>query len=539
MVLTEDEVLLERCEKFLSKDYWTDINIQSQLQRSTHSLANLQCIELQPEEPHYSFEEIRAMFGSSTSTSRSRSCALGESFGPSWATVWFHLSFALPESWLGESIAFRWDSSSEAMLYTDKGRHIQAFTGGDGEDRRDECILTLSASSEDLQGEVYIEMACNGMFGNGNNGLIRPPDPNRRFPLLNAELVSVNVPVRKLFWDMHTLYHLVRASKDTATRASILRVLNGVINRVDLGDLASLEHCASLLDECKTKAGEGTIDHEITAVGHCHIDTAWLWPYKETRRKIARSWSSQLHLMDLYPDWKFVASQTVQWEWLEQDHPLLFQRILKKVEENRFIPIGGSYVEFDANIPSSESMIRQFLYGQQYYQSVLHASSDVFWLPDTFGYSAQLPQIMQGFGIKYFLSQKLSWNLFNKFPHTTFRWQGLDGTAVIAHFPPADTYNSSASPEDVLKCVDNHKSLKSSNRSMLLFGHGDGGGGPSVSHLEQLSRLKKLKGVPRILTDNSPSAFFEALEKDFFANKPAVRIPTWSGELYLELHQVL
>jgi alpha-mannosidase len=375
------------------------------------------------------------------------------------------------------------------------------------------------------------------MFGNGNNGMIRPPDPDRSFTLATAELVCINVPVHGLFWDLECLHGLGISSKDAATVANVVTAISRILNAVDLRDAESLRQCRAVAQTILDAPDAVKIDHDVTAVGHCHIDTAWLWSYKETRRKVARSWCTQLSLMDAYPDWRFVASQAVQWEWLEDGCPDLFERVKARVDDGRFIPIGGTYVEFDANIPSLESFIRQFLYGSQYFRDKLGLATDVFWLPDTFGYSAQLPQVMRGFNIKYFLSQKLSWNLFNKFPHSTFTWEGIDGSSVLAHFPPSDTYNASCSAQDFLKCSENHKSLISCNQSMLLFGHGDGGGGPHPSHLAHLERYKTSKGLPRIHTDRTPSDFFKGVEQDFKLRDKALSTPTWQGELYLELHQ--
>lgn len=199
-------------------------------------------------------------------------------------------------------------------------------------------------------------------------------------------------------------------------------------------------------------------------------------------------------------------------------------------------------------------MIRQFLYGMKIFRDELNVNPDVFWLPDTFGYSGQLPQILKGFNIKYFISQKLSWNLYNTFPHSTFNWVGIDGSTILTHFPPADTYNSFANVKDLVKSCENNKSKQVVNRSLLAFGNGDGGGGPGFSHLESLKRLQNCPHLPRIHLDKTPSEFFQDIEKYDFLTHPEtsgekdenellqkmrkpIIIPTWNGELYLELHQ--
>ena len=465
MVFSSDQVVLERCEKFLSPIYWTDVNIRSQMFPLRLPFGEMEMLLLRPEEPHLPFPRVQEM----KTEGRFRPCVVGDVFGPAWATVWFYLKVALPGPLHDRHVGIRWDSSSEAMLFSSQGDYLQAFTGGDGADRRDLFLLPRLASKGETL-EFFVEMACNGMFGNGLGGMIRPPDEKSSFQLRVAEVVEVNLPLHSLFWDLTALHSLASHSKDSAVSSQIITTISWILNKVDISDASSVLACHRKAEEAMLGS---QVNHDITAVGHCHIDTAWLWPYRETRRKVMRSWSTQLALMESYPEWRFVASQGVQFEWLMQDHPQLFNRIVDKIQTGRFIPVGGTYVEFDANIPSAESFIRQFLYGSQFFEKTLGVQTDVFWLPDTFGYSAQLPQIMRGFGMKYFLSQKLSWNLFNTFPHSSFEWEGIDGSRVIAHFPPADSYNATCSAEDFLKSVSNHKSLKSSNRSMVLFGHGN------------------------------------------------------------------
>ena len=267
---------------------------------------------------------------------------------------------------------------------------------------------------------------------------------------------------------------------------------------------------------------------KIQAIGHCHIDTAWLWPYAESRRKCVRSWSSQISYMNYYPWYKFCASAALHYKWVKQQSPDLFEKIQNRAREGRWLAVGGTWIEFDGNIPCGESMARQFLYGQKYFKKHFGKNCDVFFMPDTFGYSAQLPQIMNQSGIKRFVTQKLSWNLINKFPHTSFHWKGLDGSSVVAHFPPADTYNSQAKLEDIVKTVDKNKQKGRCRQALLLYGHGDGGGGPTLEQLESIQRYQDLYPVPKVASDGV-SELFEALE--------ASTLPEWQGELYLELHR--
>lgn len=274
------------------------------------------------------------------------------------------------------------------------------------------------------------------------------------------------------------------------------------------------------------------------AIGHCHIDTCWLWPFAETKRKVARSWSNQCDLMDRYPEHRFTCSQAQQFKWLEQYYPSVFERVKTYVRKGRFHPIGGSWVEHDTNLPSGESLVRQFLYGQRLFESRFGERCRTFWLPDTFGYSSQLPQLCRLAGMERFFTQKLSWNNINNFPHTTFNWVSLDGSQVLCHMTPAETYTADAHFGDVKRSVTQHKSMDQDKTSLLVFGKGDGGGGPTFEHLEKLRRCRGLSDkiglLPRVKMNTSVDEFFDQLQAKA-AN--GTEFVTWYGELYFELHR--
>lgn len=411
-----DRILLERAEKWLSPLYWSNINLTSSLYHSITLIKNIEVYEpennLRP-----SINEIICLYNSNNKNNYFKKTSINQDFFTSWSTKWFYIEIDVLEEYSNKCIGLQWDSNSEALLYDFNGNQIQAFTGGNGNDRRDLCILN------DLLNEVnngkksyFIEMACNEMFGNGNNGMIRPPNPNKSFNLTSVNLVEINKSGFNLYWDMIVMYDLAKSLPTTSpTYRNLLYIMNEIINKTNIKDNSSLEQSHLIATQFFNNNSNCKVNHDIYALGHCHIDTAWLWPYAETRRKVARSWATQLHLLQSYPEYKFVASQTVQYEWLLEDSPNLFNRIKESVISGNFIPIGGTYVEFDANIPSGESMIRQFLYGMKFLKEQFNVIPKVFWLPDTFGYSSQLPQIMKGFNIEFFLSQKLSWNLINKY----------------------------------------------------------------------------------------------------------------------------
>jgi alpha-mannosidase len=242
--------------------------------------------------------------------------------------------------------------------------------------------------------------------------------------------------------------------------------------------------------------------------------------------------------MDQYPEHRFTCSSAQQYKWLEKLYPKTFERVRQKVLEGKFQYIGGSWVEHDTNMPSGESLSRQFILGQRYFESRFGARCKTFWLPDTFGYSAQLPQICRLSGMSRFFTQKLSWNNVNTFPHTTFNWISLDGSQVLCHMPPSETYTAEAHFGDVRRSMTQHKSLDQDNTSLLVFGKGDGGGGPTWQQIEKLRRCRGISDnvglLPRVHVGNSVDEFFANLEKKELAGNKFV---TWYGELYLEFHR--
>jgi len=259
-----------------------------------------------------------------------------------------------------------------------------------------------------------------------------------------------------------------------------IRIGNNILNHFNCADRNSWLECRAMARELFEEREEGKSLFSVTCSGHCHIDTAWLWPFRETRRKVARSWVSVLRMLE---EWEgkvpycFCASQSVQYKWLLEDHPSIFNKLKTEVTKGNFVPVGGSYVEFDANIPSGESFIRSLMFGQRFFENTFGERCSVFFLPDTFGYSSQLPQLLSSAGMNNFITQKLSWNLVNSFPHSTFYWDGLDGSRVLVHFPPADTYNAQADVRDAIRSVKGFKNKDTLSSSLMLYGNGDGGGG--------------------------------------------------------------
>ena len=268
----------------------------------------------------------------------------------------------------------------------------------------------------------------------------------------------------------------------------------------------------------------------IALTGHAHLDLAWLWPVSETLRKGRRTFASVLSLMDRYEDFVFNQSSAQLYAWIEDEAPDLFERVRQRVAEGRWEPVGGMWVEPDCQTPSGESIVRQLLYGQRYFEDRFGRRSKVAWLPDTFGFSPAVPQLLRGAGIGGFFTYKLNWSEANSFPHDLYEWEGLDGSTVLAHDfeNPGQDYNGNVRPLDLLGTWRNFEGKRRHPETIFSFGWGDGGGGPTEEMLENFSRLKGFPAMPRLRM---------AMVEDFFERLPKTGLPRWTGELYLELHR--
>jgi alpha-mannosidase len=430
-----------------------------------------------------------------------RPAQLGERFGPLWATYWLRLRAAVPDDWRGSRVDLLWRSGSEATLWLD-GRVAAGLNEHHAE-------ATLADALKATELACQVELACNGLFGEqGETALTR------------CELGRFDPDAWKLALDFEVLRALEAHPATDPTLAGELRArLEAFADTLD----------ASILAELYAQRN-GTYAHEIFAVGHAHVDTAWLWPLAETYRKTLRTFSTAVRYMDEYPAYRFACSQAQQYAWVKERNPDLWEQIRAKVASGQFVPVGGTWVEPDLNLPSGESLVRQLLHGQRFFEAELGSRCSEFWAPDAFGYCGQLPQLFRGAGMTRFLTQKLSWNRFNRPEESTFVWQGDDGSEVLAHFPPDDTYNSAADVPSLLKTANESKSLEHSRTSLLLYGWGDGGGGPTREMLETLARARDLQGLPRTRLA-TPDEFFTALE-----GEGTIR-PVVVGELYLEYHR--
>ena len=461
---------------------------------------------------------------------------VGGEWGGAWDTTWFHLIGAVPREWAGQEVVIRLDlglgnwpgQGGEGLLWKDgvPQQGISAF-------HNDFPVASAAAGGEQV--DLFLEAAANpppGRFMAVGSWPVLGPDFDgpKLYRLHEASLAVFNRPVWDLVQDLRVLLGLVDSLPRTEPRSGeVERAVEACFAALDLSDpLATCEAAREpLLHALSKPAARG---HRVSAMGHAHIDTAWLWPLRETPRKAARTFSTALRLMDEYPDYRFLASQPQQYQWIRDQYPELFERIRRRVKEDRFEPVGAMWVESDCNIPSGESLVRQLLYGKRFFMEEFGVEPREVWLPDVFGYAAQLPQIMREAGCEWFLTQKMSWNDTNRFPHSTFDWEALDGSRVLAHFPPTDTYIGNFDIGELRRGVENFAQHGVSDRSLYLFGWGDGGGGPTREMLESAKRVRDLDGVPPVTIEKA---------SDFFAAVDAERadVPVWVGELYFEFHR--
>jgi alpha-mannosidase len=376
--------------------------------------------------------------------------------------------------------------------------------------------------------------------------------------LMDSEVKILNKEVEKYYYDISVPYEVARLlPKDDDDYISIIQCLNESLNLLDLrkpysdGFYQSLEKAQNYITEEFYDKRCGDSKEVIACVGHTHIDCAWLWTLRTTQDKAVRSFSTVLELMRRYPEYKFMSSQPQLYDYVKKNAPEVYEEIKERVKEGRWETEGGMWVEADCNISSGESLVRQFMYGLRFFKDEFGTENEILWLPDVFGYSAALPQIMQKCGIHYFMTTKISWNEFNKMPYDTFLWEGIDGTEVLTHFSSSrdygkgaveggtetehfTTYNAMLTPSQVKGNWQRYSQKELHTESLMSYGFGDGGGGPTEVMLENCRRMEKgIPGCPKTKQSHTKE-FFHRLEKDVEGNR---FLPKWVGELYLEYHR--
>lgn len=335
-------------------------------------------------------------------------------------------------------------------------------------------------------------------------------------------------------------------------RFKLLGLLDGSLRKINWSYNQSAQFYESVKDandflQSEIDKLEKHSDINVTVIGHTHIDVAWLWRLKHTREKAARSFSTVFRLMDQYPEYVFLQTQPQVYEYIKEDYPDMYKKIKAKVEEGRWEIEGAMWLESDANIPSGESLVRQILMGSRFIKQEFNKDTKYLWLPDVFGYSWALPQILKKSDIEVFMTTKISWNQFNRMPNDTFYWRGIDGSEILTHFittPIEDntddffyTYNGEINPFTVKGVYDSYRDKDLNNDLLIAYGYGDGGGGVNREQLEKARRIKKLPGLPNIKYDTAGNYFKELEHTIEEAKNDGKYVHTWDGELYLEYHR--
>lgn len=440
--------------------------------------------------------------------------------------AWMHVTGSFPEGVTANNAVFLINTGGEGLVVDREGREKQAvtcfssqydYTLGMPVKR---VVLTDGLTDENGNVDFWIDAAANDLFGNLKNG----------GRLQELSIAIVNEEIRALYYDLQVLVSVYDfGTYDKARNTEAYKKVKSVCRRLKFITADTAKELRAELKPLLDEKNKGDV-FTYYGVGHAHLDLAWLWPIRESKRKGARTFSSQLLNISRYPGYIFGASQAQLYQWVKEDYPELFERVRGAINDGSWEVQGATWVEMDSNLTGAESLIRQFYYGKRYFREEFGLDMKILWLPDSFGYSACLPQIMKQADVPYFLTQKMSWNTVNKFPYHTFYWQGLDGSTVFAHMLPENTYNGPCHAVRTTFGERNYQERKISDKSVMLFGIGDGGAGPGFEHIERGRRMENLCGLPKVKFDKA----LNGLNK---LNDGVTAYPTHKGELYLEKHQ--
>ncbi len=471
--------------------------------------------------------------------SKFRDFKTGDLWGGKDQHGWFKCSVKVPEDFAGRTIALNfhtfnegWDATNPQFIIYVDGEHIQ---GLDMNHR--EVILSHNA----VAGQEYkIDLhAYAGMLAD-------------KKATLHGKLVVIDTDSRELYFNLKVPADVCKELDPNDKRCiDMITILTEACNMVDLRQPKSEIYQESVKKANKFLNEEfygkfcGHEDCIATCVGHTHIDVAWLWTVAQTREKVARSFSTVLKLMEEYPEYIFISSQPQLYKFLKEDHPKVYERVKEKVKEGVWEPEGSMWLEADCNVTSGESLVRQIIHGKRFFKEEFGVDNEILWLPDVFGYSAALPQILKKAGINYFMTTKISWNQFNKIPNDTFMWKGIDGTEVFTHFITATnpgepktsfntTYNGHIQADAVMGAFRRYQNKNINDDVLISFGWGDGGGGATLEMLENARRFAKgIPGAPKVKMGTSLD-YFKRLEQRV---KDRKELQKWNGELYLEYHR--
>lgn len=435
-----------------------------------------------------------------------------------WGSAWFRVKGSLSKGYPAAEQGLYFDCEGEACVMKE-GTPYQGLTPKvDWYHNAAKHYVPLAPWVDD-NGDfcLYIEGAANDLFGAGKE----------EYRLAISSLCRFDEERYQFALDLELLLDLANALPEKTTRRErILYGLNEICN-VYAADYQTAQRIAKKLLASPANASA----LKAYSVGHAHLDLAWLWPIRESRRKGGRSFANALRLLELYPDYIFGASQAQLYQWIKDDYPELYKEIKEAVKEGRWEVQGASWTEFDTNVPSGESIIRQFMYGKRFFKEEFGIEPNYLWLPDCFGFSANLPQLLKGCGVDFFITQKLSWNETNVFDKHLFNWEGIDGSRVYAHQLPTNDYNFANSPSQFIATETRFTQAAVAEGYLNLYGIGDGGGGPTRNHIEYGLRQKDLEGSHRVIFSKAERFFAE------YAKMDMSELPMQYGEMYLELHR--
>ena len=443
----------------------------------------------------------------------------------------FKTTVTLPESFKGQKIYLNLDFGGEILIRIN-GKIANSVSSREksGWVGRETVNITENFLTFGEPMEIELE-ACVDSAGFCNDAMAGKKECE--YTLKFANFAVVDEICEKFYLNCVTAWDALSCIKDEFIKESVYKVLDDSLHLVDF-DFPEEETRKSIAIACehfdkKLSEIEYTAPSEVIFDGHSHIDIAWLWRIQETERKSARTFANNLALMDVYPEFTFTQSQAIAYDMIKKNYPELYERIKEKVKNGQWNIVGNTWVECDTNIASGESMIRQLLYGREFFLKEFGVSSDTYWLPDCFGFSYALPQIIKKSGMKYFITTKLLNQDTNRFPHTVFKWKGADGSEILA-LNQRSHYQGDYDPKQVCAASFNNDLKHVLKTGFGMFGYGDGGGGSTYRMLENAKRLKNFPGLPRTRMGH-PAEFFAEAEKI------REELPTYCDELYYENHR--
>ncbi len=446
---------------------------------------------------------------------------------PADTHLWLHFEFDIPEMGEDETAHFRMTTGKEGQ-WDAQNPQCSVFVNG----------TTCSQAFDTNHTTILLTPGHNDIYVYFYSG--KEPASLRLVP----HIIVKSVPVEQLWFDMIVPYDtLVVQNPDSFDYIEAMNALDMTCNELDFRQkfsddfFASVKRASDVLHrEYYGKLCGKEKNEEVAFIGHTHIDVAWLWTLAQTAEKAQRSFSTVIKLMEQYPDYIFMSSQPQLYAYVKENDPVLYEKIKERIKEGRWEPEGSMWLEADTNITGGESLIRQIMYGKKFMKDEFGVDNHILWLPDVFGYSAALPQILKKCGIDTFFTSKINWNETDKFPHDTFMWKGLDGSEILAVF--ARNYVNKVNAEDIKGLMGYHLDKKFTPTVLAPVGFGDGGGGVTFEMLENLKRFEKgLPGFPKV-TMRKASETIEKIRGEFEESTKNLRFtPKWSGELYLEMHR--